>query len=203
MLVVSWPFWGVATTCGVALIGGEAIAHPARQASISNTMRRAVVSPSPLLKTSTRNLTAATPLSIRRNFAEWVTDRSGVPFFRHRSHDYGWPQSSAGVVRLPGWEPGIDAGRRLRESRGERTLLQMRSHLRDHRGRHLARHPARARVDSRQPLQLATQLQSVVNHLFPHGIEPARWRAVRITKNSANGSARRMTEKPEVLHFGL
>src|SRR5262249_9313338 len=99
--------------------------------------------------------------------------------------------------------PGIDASRRLRESRGERTLLQMRSHLRDHRGRHLARHPARARVDSRQPLQLAPQLQSVVNYLFPHGIEPARWRAVRITKNPANGSTRRMTEKPEVLHFGL
>jgi hypothetical protein len=50
MLVVSWPFWGVASTCGVALIGGEATAQPARQASISNTMRRAVVSPSPLSK---------------------------------------------------------------------------------------------------------------------------------------------------------
>lgn len=79
----------------------------------------------------------------------------------------------------------------------------MRSHLRDHRGRHLARYLARTRVDSRQPLQLATQIEGVAYNLFPHGIEPARGRAVRLAKNPANRSARRMTEKSEVLYFGL
>ena len=89
------------------------------------------------------------------------------------------------------------------QSRGERTLLQMRSHFRNHRGRHLARYLARTRVDSRQPLQLATQIEGVANNLFPHGIEPARRRAVRVAKNPANRSARGMTEKSEVLYFGL
>src|SRR6516162_365508 len=214
MLVVSWPFCGVATTCGVALIGGEATAQPARPTSISNTMRRTIVRPSALSKDSTHTLTAGiSPHSIRRNFAGWVTNR--VPaFFPHRLHDGGSRQLSPGpVVRLPGWGPRIDAGRpppyfehpsdhlwcwvrqqsdlactkrgrRLAQSRGERTLLQMRSHFRDHRGRHFARHRARTRVDSRQPLQLATQVHGVANYLFPHGIEPARRRAVRTSKDS-------------------
>lgn len=78
----------------------------------------------------------------------------------------------------------------------------MRSHLRDHRGRQLARYLACTRVDFRQPLQLATQIEGVANNLFPHGIEPARRCAVRIAKNPANRSARRMTEKSEILYFG-
>ena len=79
----------------------------------------------------------------------------------------------------------------------------MRSHFRDHRGRHFARHRARTRVDSRQPLQLATQVHGVANYLFPHGIEPARRRAVRTSKDSTNGGAGCVTEKSEVLRFGL
>jgi hypothetical protein len=79
----------------------------------------------------------------------------------------------------------------------------MRSHFRYHRGRHFTRHRARTRVDFRQPLQLATQVHGVANYLLPHGIEPARRRAVRISKDSTNRSARCMTEKSEVLHFGL
>src|SRR5262249_7389204 len=58
MLVVSWPFCGVATTCGVALIGGSATAQPARQTSISRPMRRAVLSRSPLTKSPTPVLPA-------------------------------------------------------------------------------------------------------------------------------------------------
>src|SRR5262249_14720684 len=92
---------------------------------------------------------------------------------------------------------------RLPSSRGERTLLQMRSHLRDHRGGHLARHLARPGVDSRQPLQRATQIEGVATNLSPQGTEPARRRAVRISKKPANRSTRRMTEKSEVLGFGL
>src|SRR5262249_26540251 len=93
MLVVSWPFCGVATTCGVALIGGEATAQPARPTSISNTMRRAIVRPSALSKDSTHTLTAGVSLQYTTKF-RWMGYQS----------DRRFPTLARG--RLPRIEPG-------------------------------------------------------------------------------------------------